>query len=184
VTVPIDAPQPDGFRIPPAALRTIVEGYTLPLMGIHGLPHWARVLENGRRLATETGADRVVVELFAVFHDARRVSEGGDRNHGRRGSELARQLTDVLPLVSDTQLTLLCEACEGHTSGLTHPDPTVGTCWDADRLDLWRVGIEVEPRLLSSAAARERGVLAWARERSIGEVVLPIVGEWMAAVGT
>jgi len=165
------------------ALRTIVQGYTLPLMGIHGLPHWARVLDNGRRLAAETGADLAVVELFAVFHDARRVSEGGDREHGRQGAELARQLADLLAPVTDAELALLCEACEGHTAGLTHPDPTVGTCWDADRLDLWRVGIEVRPTLLSTAAARERGVLAWARERSSGEVVLPIVGEWMAVVG-
>ncbi len=183
MTVPKDAPQPDGSRIPPAAFRTIVDGYRLPLTGIHGLPHWARVLENGRRLAEATGADLAVVELFAVFHDARRMSEGGDPDHGRRGADLARQLADVLAPVTDAQLALLCEACEGHTAGLTHPDPTVGTCWDADRLDLWRVGIKVRPTLLSTAAARERDVLAWAKNRSTDEIVLPIVHKWMAAVG-
>jgi len=152
-------------------------------MGTHGLPHWARVLENGRRLAAVSGADLTVVELFALFHDARRVSEGTDPDHGRRGAALARNLDGTLGSVTDAQLDLLCEACDGHTEGRTHTDVTVATCWDADRLDLWRVGTRVRPRLLSTEGARDAAVLACARERSEGEVVLPIVGEWIAAAG-
>jgi uncharacterized protein len=50
-------------------IRSILRRYMLPLEGIHGVPHWARVLENGRRLLRVTGAKRDVVELFAIFQD-------------------------------------------------------------------------------------------------------------------
>ncbi len=65
-------------------LRRILAGYELRKMGTHGVPHWARVLETGIELTDRNGADRQVVELFAVFHDARRVNEGTDPDHGRR----------------------------------------------------------------------------------------------------
>jgi uncharacterized protein len=35
-------------------IRAILGRYTLPLEGIHGVLHWARVLENGRRLSEAT----------------------------------------------------------------------------------------------------------------------------------
>lgn len=46
-------------------LQAILKGYVLSPWGIHGLSHWARVLENGRRLAAVNGAILEVVELFA-----------------------------------------------------------------------------------------------------------------------
>jgi hypothetical protein len=49
-----------------AGLRPIVERildqYALDPRGPHGVAHWARVLENGRRLARSTGATLHVVE--------------------------------------------------------------------------------------------------------------------------
>jgi uncharacterized protein len=42
---------------------------------------------------------------------------------------------------------------------------TVLTCWDADRLDLGRVGIRPAPRLLCTSAARDPATIAWAFER-------------------
>ena len=33
--------------------------------------------------------------------------------------------------------------------------PTIGTCWDADRLDLGRVGIVPQPKFMSTAFAKE-----------------------------
>ncbi len=78
----------------PNLVLQITRGYNLPLGGIHGVAHWARVLVNGRRLAGETGADPTVVGLFAVFHDARRHNEGYDPENGNRGAILARALCD------------------------------------------------------------------------------------------
>jgi uncharacterized protein len=56
-------------------VHAILEDYALPWHGTHGVGHWARVLENGLRLADATGAVVGVVHLFAVFHDSRRVNE-------------------------------------------------------------------------------------------------------------
>jgi len=65
------------------------------------------------------------------------------------------------------ELELLCEACIGHSDGLLEADVTVQTCWDADRLDLGRVGIEPDPSRLCTPAAREPEIIAWAFARSV-----------------
>ena len=38
-------------------VHAILEEYALPREGDHGVAHWARVLENGLRLARTTGAN-------------------------------------------------------------------------------------------------------------------------------
>ena len=55
-------------------VHAVLEDYALPWHGTHGVSHWARVLENGLRLAEVTGADVDVVQLFAILHDSQRVS--------------------------------------------------------------------------------------------------------------
>lgn len=142
--------------------------FRLDWQGIHGSPHWARVRENGLRLAARTGADERVVELFAFLHDSCRESDGGDPRHGRRSAALARELRGELFELDDAALELLCEACAEHSRGRTRADPTVMTCWDADRLDLGRVGIRPSRRYLCTSAAQDRQLIAWAYERSRG----------------
>src|SRR5262249_13184771 len=66
----------------PLILHAILEDYALPWGGDHGVAHWARVLENGLRLAWETGANIEVVSLFAILHDSRRLNECSDPDHG------------------------------------------------------------------------------------------------------
>jgi uncharacterized protein len=75
-----------------AIVAEILTGYPLPARGFHGVVHWARVLENGLKLAESTGARVAVVQLFAVFHDSRRENDGTDPEHGRRGADLAATL--------------------------------------------------------------------------------------------
>ena len=127
--------------------------YALPLRGFHGVVHWARVLENGQRLASETGANVDVVTLFALFHDSRRVNEDFDLGHGHRGARYARTLRGKLIHLDGADFKLLFEACRLHTDGLTDGDITLQTCWDADRLDLGRVGITPDPDQLCTDAA-------------------------------
>lgn len=160
------APSATG-RLPvtPEVWKAILDGYTLPLLGTHGLGHWARVMENGRRIAGPSGADVAVLELFALFHDARRLNEDHDPGHGGRGAELARSLRPLLSHITDHQVEQLCTACELHTDAATHSDSTVRACFDSDRLDLARVGITPDPRLLCTDAARDPGVLDWATRR-------------------
>lgn len=147
----------------------ILGGYSLPVDGYHGVVHWARVLENGLRVSEVTGADREVVTLFALFHDSRRINEHRDKDHGLRGAELARSLRGSLVRLDDHQFDLLFEACRLHTDGHTTGDPTLLTCWDADRLDLGRVGITPEPHRLCTDAARD--LLPWAHRRAISSHV-------------
>ena len=159
-------------------IRAILAKYSLPRHGIHGLPHWARVLENGTRLAPLTGADMQVVELFAVLHDCRRANEGEDPGHGMRAAELARSLPETVLDLDDSRLELLCFACANHTGGGTEGDPTVQTCWDADRLDLGRVGTTPDPRYLCTPAAKAPDMIRWADDRSRNGFVPPIVETW------
>ena len=75
--------QPDELYELLAAIR---RQYRLHWTGIHGVGHWARVLDAGLRLASVTGADPEVVALFALFHDACRRNDSHDPRHGARGA--------------------------------------------------------------------------------------------------
>jgi uncharacterized protein len=134
--------------------------------GYHGLDHWVRVLANGRKLAQVTGANLVVVELFAAFHDTRRLNEDYDPEHGARGAAFAREMRGQWFDLDDHGMNLLVEACEQHSDGLIDADITVQTCWDADRLDLGRVGIMPDPQYLCTDAAKEPKMIEWAHNRA------------------
>jgi uncharacterized protein len=162
-------------------IKAIRREYSLGWWGIHGVAHWARVLENGIRLAPLTGARLQVVRLFSVFHDSRRVNEDHDPNHGRRGAALAAALRGKLFQMSDEDFELLRIACSEHTGGKTDGDVTVQTCWDADRLDLGRVGIRPRPKYLCTMAAKDLAMSLWAYQRSIANFMPSIVKkEWEA----
>ena len=148
-------------------IRIIRSQFVLDWNGIHGASHWARVRKNGLRLAEVTGANVAVVELFSFLHDARRENDNYDPYHGFRAADFARSLAGKVFELETNELELLATACEGHSEGLLEGDITVLTCWDADRLDLGRVGIKPRPAKLCTEAARESTMLSWSYERSI-----------------
>jgi len=152
-------------------ILSIKDQFQLNWNGIHGVAHWARVYENGLQLAESTGANKKVVKLFAVFHDSQRRNENGDPDHGPRGARLAELLRGVYFELLDEEFELLFTACHLHTQGKTHTDRTVQTCFDADRLDLGRVGKIPNPELLCTEAAREPKIIEWANQRSINGFV-------------
>lgn len=152
--------------ITPQLVAAILQEYTLPWYGTHGVTHWARVLENGRRLAADSGASLAVVELFAVFHDSRRVNERRDFGHGLRGAKFAATLRGRLFDLPDAEFDDLYTACAEHTDGKTRANPNIRACWDSDRLDLYRVGSLPEPHRLCTDAARQPALLAWANDRA------------------
>ena len=132
--------------------------HTEPRPGIHGVEHSRRVLDRGRELADATpGADPLVVAAFAALHDAERRNDGRDPDHGARAATLARRLaaTHILDL-EPGQLETLCNALERHDRGLVSANATIGVCWDADRLDLIRIGKTPSIQLLSTPAAKRR----------------------------
>jgi len=165
--------------VTPLLIETILNEYQLPWIGIHGITHWAHVLENGLRLASLTGAQTRVVALFAVFHDSRRINENRDPGHGRRGAELGKILNGKAFHLSDDEFSLFETACAHHTDGLTTGDVTIQTCWDSDRLDLGRVGIIPDPKYLCTTAAKRPEFLSWAYERSCVQYEPEICKSWV-----
>lgn len=140
---------------------------TLHWNGIHGIRHWERVHANGLRLAAITGADPKIVALFAYLHDLKRLSDGRDIDHGRRAAEYIHTIQGSLISLSAADLETLCYACEHHSRGLNKASPTVLTCWDADRLDLGRVGIPIDEIELCTSAAANPDLKKWAFQRSL-----------------
>jgi len=137
-------------------LEEIISQFKLSKESIHGPRHWKKVHENCLRLGIETeGCDIKVCNLFAILHDSKRVDEDEDPDHGKRACNYVVELYEQKKLdVSEEQLYKLKWACEFHNDGLTHNDPTIGVCWDADRLDLRRVGVLPDIDFLSTKAAK------------------------------
>jgi uncharacterized protein len=148
-------------------MAVIRREFALDLDGIHGISHWERVRVNGLRLAKSTGADTKVIELFAFLHDVKRQDNGPDTCHGRRAAEFIETIRHLLVTLPDCEYELLRFACAYHNRGLTEADVTVQTCWDADRLDLGRIGLEPVPSYLCTSAAKEPAMIRWAFLRSI-----------------
>ncbi|MCH7586663.1 MAG: hypothetical protein IIC78_01305 [Chloroflexi bacterium] len=164
-----------------ALIKVVLKDYALPRFGIHGISHWARVLENGLRLARLTGANKEVVRLFALLHDSKRINETLDPGHGLRGADFAKTLRGRLFDLTDQEFDLLFEACAAHTDGKTEGDVTVQTCWDADRLDLIRAGITPDPRFLCTTAAKDPEIILWANARSESRLAPDFIhSEWFA----
>ncbi len=164
----------------PNLLEAIQSQYRLNWYGIHGVAHWARVYENGLRIARGSDANLTVLLLFALFHDSRRENESIDPGHGRRGAELAAEMRGQYFELPDEDFELLRYACETHTDGLTEADLTVQVCWDSDRLDLARVpGISVKSRKMCTQAAKDPDTIAWATERAMAMIEPELLNhEW------
>ena len=152
--------------IRPLLLELVRRRFAMPLDGIHGEAHWHRVHDNGLCLAERTGADPRIVELFAYLHDSCRLEDGWDRDHGRRAAELVRGMDGDLLDLSGEDLECLAYACTYHSDGLVEASVTVQTCWDADRLDLGRIGVRPNPARLCTSAGRDPKMIEWAWSRS------------------
>ena len=68
--------------------------------------------------------------------------------------------------LDEHQLYLLTEACKYHSAGRIIPNVTIQTCWDADRLDLGRVGVKPKAAYLGTPLARDQKFLEQAYARS------------------
>jgi uncharacterized protein len=118
-------------------------------------------------MARVNGAREDVVELFAFLHDSQRFSDGLDREHGARAADFTLQLNSELLKLDRAGLEMLAYAVRYHSDGLIEADVTVQTCWDADRLDLGRVGITPRPDRLCTEEARDPVLFERAYRRSV-----------------
>jgi uncharacterized protein len=151
-------------------VHVIRDRYQLDWKGIHGVSHWTRVRANGLTIAAANGANRKVVEYFAFLHDSCRRNDGRDHEHGKRSADFSKTIRTGLIQLDDIEFDLLLCALEGHTYGSSHDDLTVGTCWDADRLDLTRIGITPDPTRLCTIAGRQLANIRRQRDGSLASL--------------
>ena len=159
-----------------SSLQSHVLSHRVFISELHGLEHWKQVEWNGLLLATETGADIMVVRLFALFHDSKRADDGYDEEHGPRGAVFARECFKEHRIgITREQFDKLYHACKFHTTEHRSDDATINTCYDADRLDLGRVGIMLNPmKMATDFGAR-------IAQKALEEEVEPeIMREWLA----
>jgi uncharacterized protein len=149
-------------------LRAVRDQYVLNWNGMHGISHWMRVYENGMRLASKTGADRRLVELFAFLHDSCREDDNYDIEHGERAAAFIDTLQGNIFALSSSELNTLKDACYYHSQDTCRGNVTMQTCYDADRLDLGRPGvhIKVDPYYLCTEAAKDPEMISWAYQQS------------------
>ena len=140
--------------------------YQMGHNGFHGFAHWMRVLYNGRLLMETENANLKIVELFCLLHDTQRQNEDRDPEHGPRAADYAQAIRGKLFDLDDDEMELLDEALRYHSDGYVEADITVQVCWDADRLDLGRVGIRPSYHKLCTATAKSPFVVESAYKRS------------------
>ena len=121
----------------------------------HGVEHWDRVARFGQLLYQE-GADLDVILAFAYLHDSERMNNGHDIYHGIRASRLIDTIRHTkLQDMTDEQIATLKKACELHTITHRTGDLTIDICFDADRMDLPRVGIMPLPQRMATPQGAE-----------------------------
>lgn len=153
---------------------------------LHGPQHWWTVFCNARSLAHAAGVPRALnpsisrgspMEFlcwFAMLHDCGRTNDDNDPHHGERGCAYACELFDsgVIQLPKSTAAELF-RAIRHHSDGQLSDHPLTAICWDADRLELPRVGIRPDPRYMSTA----EGI---ARARTAARAARPLPLNWSA----
>lgn len=129
------------------------------------------------------GENPLMPVLFGLLHDSCRENEDEDPQHGARADDFILELSERPEWPLDAPTThLLRHACRDHSEGFTRGPTLVQICWDADRLDLGRVGIIPDPKRLCTVAAKDQArrdlALAWSRHspmRVIREPATPAV---------
>ena len=132
----------------------------------HGRDHWERVYRNARVITDAEGRQDVfrVAGYFALIHDCERENDQRDPEHGIRAARYATKLRSdgLVSDLTDEEFGALYTALALHDKGFTLPPSpdtgyvTIAVCWDADRLDLGRVGKQPDPRFLTTRAAKQR----------------------------
>jgi uncharacterized protein len=104
----------------------------------------------------QEGADMDVILAFAYLHDSERRDNAMDIEHGKRASLLIDRIRETeLKALNDEQIAKLKRACELHTIEHRTGDITIDICFDADRMDLLRVGIIPDPKRMATKLGAE-----------------------------
>lgn len=141
-------------------LEYVISNFKLDIDGDHGLEHWERVYENCLKLASFYNISSEVFELFSLLHDSKREDEFRDIDHGKRAALLVKKLVfnnEIILSKEDTNRLIF--ACSNHTvpnkKAKLYNDIVVQICFDADRLDIGRVGIVPEEKYFFTDYAKK-----------------------------
>lgn len=127
--------------------------YTMRI-GIHGESHIRNVVKLAKRISRrECPQYTNDVIVGAALHDVGRRDDFGGNEHAVRGSRIAKGV--IKSYWPNLHADKIVEAIKYHTGGLTTSDPLIGSIWDADRLDLVRLGKRIDISLLSTKTAKK-----------------------------
>ncbi|MHB9031383.1 MAG: HD domain-containing protein [Candidatus Latescibacterota bacterium] len=119
---------------------------------IHGLEHLRRVACTAGRIALWENEDMKAAVVGGFLHDCARVNDGGGQEHAYDSAIIAEEvLRRHFPELDADRVVF---AIHHHAAGLIAEDLLVGAIWDADRLDLVRLGVRVRTELLSTRIAK------------------------------
>ena len=140
-------------------IELVKKDFKIDYYGDHGIIHWRRVYENTQKLSRHYGIESEVFELFALLHDSKRHDEYEDRHHGVRAAGFVQKLLrDGVITLDKADEHRLLYACANHTkSDKEDPlfnDLIVQICFDSDRLDIGRVGYDVDISYLATEYAK------------------------------
>mgnify|MGYP001988907956 CR=1 FL=1 len=131
------------MKLDPVRLANHIRSqFQLDWEGIHGPSHWARVRAMGLELAHVTGADPVVVELFAWFHDSRRFNDENDPEHGDRAAAFACELRGDFFEATDEPQELMFVLDGGEADSLLRAveDADIEVFCVRRAIDYWQLG--------------------------------------------
>ena len=137
---------------------------------LHGPKHWRAVAQVAAMLLAEApGVDPRSLFIFACLHDTKRLNDDRDPEHGGRAAMVLDELDHGLDPDRLARLRFAIRNHSGGGGGPSHEDPTIGACWDSDRLTLDRVGIRPEPLYISTPSVRDELERFRAAAREISE---------------
>ena len=141
---------------------------------LHGVAHWTRVHRYGLLLADSLelpDTEKLAIALFGWTHDLARTDDAGGNVHAYDGAKYVQVVTDNLFRdFPNTTLDVVKVAIRYHSDGMNTEEAihelaitehsnwsresvlnVIGCCWDADRLDLLRLGIVPNESKMSTA---------------------------------
>ena len=141
-------------------IESIKQEFKIDYYGDHGISHWRRVYCNTQKLSRYYDIESEIFELFALLHDSKRHDEFEDIHHGVRAAGFVQKLLrDGVISLNEKDVERLLYACANHTKSdkadPLYDDLIVQICFDSDRLDIGRVGFEVDPAYLATDYAKE-----------------------------
>lgn len=133
--------------IPVEVMKQVMNEFHLKNSVIHGISHWSRVFYYGATLSKIHNIDLEIIAYFSIFHDSKRMLEDDEPEHGPSAAEFFKKLDSII-FIKPENKEIIYEACRTHNLVDSTDIKEIGVCYDADRLDLWRVSLEPSDKYL------------------------------------